>query len=361
MADDSLRVLVVDDSALYRQLVKNVLRDCRDVNVVGVAKGGEEALQLIDELAPDLLTLDVRMPGMDGIEVLRELKRRRCPAKALMLSGLTAAGAKVTTDALLEGAFDFILKPSGPDAAANRHALSLALVEKIEALRLGGGVRTGRSPRPKPAALPSRSGDHDVIESTDRFAVVLIGTSTGGPIALREVLPAFPADFPLPVLVVQHMPAQYTHSLAERLNEASPLEVVEGCDGMSLEAGWAYIAPGGRHMKVHMRAGKPTLHITDDAPENSCRPAVDVLFRSAAEVFGGKAIAVIMTGMGRDGVEGCRLLKQQGAFIIAEHPDTCVVYGMPKAVIEEHLADRVIPRDAIATNVVRRVKRRPEA
>jgi two-component system chemotaxis response regulator CheB len=188
---------------------------------------------------------------------------------------------------------------------------------------------------------------------------VLIGTSTGGPIALRQVLPAFPEDFPLPVLVVQHMPAQYTHSLAERLNEASPLEVVEGCDGMALEPGWAYIAPGGRHMKVSLRAGKPIVQITDDSPENSCRPAVDVLFRSAAEVFGGKVIAVIMTGMGRDGVEGCRLLKQKGGFIIAEHSDTCVVYGMPKAVIEERLADSVIPLDAIATNVVRRVKRRP--
>ena len=347
---DALRILVVDDSALYRQLVKNVLRDCAGVEVVGVAKSGEEALQLVGELAPDLLTLDVRMPGMDGIEVLRELRRRRSPAKALMLSSLTAAGAKVTTDALLEGAFDFILKPSSADAAANRRTLHDALAEKIEALRCSGGARTSR-------AKASR-GDAELIQPSDRFEAVLIGTSTGGPIALREVLPAFPEDFPLPVLVVQHMPAQYTHSLAERLNETSPLEVVEACDGMTLEAGWAYIAPGGRHMKVLRRAGKPILQITDEPQENGCRPAVDVLFRSAALVFGGKVIAVIMTGMGRDGVEGCRLLKQQGAFVIAEHADTCVVYGMPKAVIDERLADSVVPLDRIATNVVRRVKRR---
>jgi two-component system chemotaxis response regulator CheB len=347
---DSLRILVVDDSALYRQLVKNVLRDCADVEVVGVAKGGEEALQLVDKLAPDLLTLDVRMPGMDGIEVLRELRRRRCPAKALMLSSLTASGAQVTTDALLEGAFDFILKPSSSDATANRQALHLALVEKIAALRCRGG--------PRATVEPPCSGAAEGIQPTDRFEAVLIGTSTGGPVALRTVLPALPEDFPLPVLVVQHMPAQYTHSLAQRLNETSALEVVEGCDGMTLEPGWAYIAPGGRHMKVKARAGRTILQITDEPPENCCRPSVDLLFRSAAAVFGGKVLAIIMTGMGRDGVEGCRQLKQQGALILAEHPDTCVVYGMPKAVVEERLADDVVPLDRMATQVLRCVKRR---
>ena len=354
MADALLRILVVDDSALYRQLVKNVLRDCPNVEVAGVAKSGEEALELVNALKPDLLTLDVRMPGMDGIEVLRELRRRRSPTKALMLSSLTASGAKVTTDALLEGAFDFILKPSSHDAAVNRRVLFETLAEKIEAFRLSGVAARTRGP------LAWRGGDSEVIQPSERFEAVLIGTSTGGPIALREVLPAFPEDFPLPVLVVQHMPAQYTHSLAVRLNEASPLEVVEGCDGMTLEAGWAYIAPGGRHMKVSVHAGKPILQVSDDPPENGCRPSVDVLFRSAAAVFGGKVIAVIMTGMGRDGVEGCRLLKQHGAFVIAEHPDTCVVYGMPKAVVEEHLADCTVPLDRIASNVIQRAKRRTE-
>jgi two-component system, chemotaxis family, protein-glutamate methylesterase/glutaminase len=359
---DAVRILVVDDSALYRQLVKNVLRDCADVEVVGVAKGGEEALELVNALAPDLLTLDVRMPGMDGIEVLRELRRRRSPVKALMLSSLTANGAKVTTDALLEGAFDFILKPSSFDAAANRRALHEALAEKIDALRLSRGQQTGGDRQLAAACqLSAERGETEAIQPTDRFEAVLIGTSTGGPVALRAVLPAFPEDFPLPVLVVQHMPAQYTHSLAERLNEISPLEVVEGCDGMIPEAGWAYIAPGGRHMKVIQRAGKPVLKITDDPLENGCRPSVDVLFRSAVEAFSGKVIAVIMTGMGRDGVEGCRLLKPQGAFIIAEHADTCVVYGMPKAVVEERLVDCVVPLNRIAGSVVRRVKRRPGA
>ena len=181
-----------------------------NVEVVGIAKSGEEALDLVAELTPDLLTLDVRMPGMDGIEVLRELRRRRSPAKALMLSSLTASGAKVTTDALLEGAFDFILKPSSLDAAANRNNLFEELAEKIEALRLSGtAARSGNlaatSGTDRPLAA-KRGGDFELIQASDRFDAVLIGTSTGGPIALREVLPAFPEDFPLPVLVVQHMP-----------------------------------------------------------------------------------------------------------------------------------------------------------
>lgn len=353
-----LRVLIVDDSALYRQHVKNVLRDCAGVEVVGVARGGEEALKLVDELRPDLLTLDVQMPGMDGIEVLRELRRRRAKTKALMLSSLTATGAKVTTDALLEGAFDFILKPASADAGSNRQALHQALQEKIEAVRAAAPAGPAAT-RPRTESASTRQNDIDAIQPEDRFQAVVIGTSTGGPVALRHVLPAFPEDFPLPIFIVQHMPAQYTHTLAERLNEASPLEVVEACSGMTPEAGWAYIAPGGRHLRVTQRAGRPVLQINDDPPENGCRPAADVLFRSAAEVYGGNVIAIIMTGMGRDGLESCRLLKQKGALIIAEHADTCVVYGMPKAVIDEQLADRVLPLDRIAPHVMRRVRRRP--
>ncbi|HZZ80286.1 MAG TPA: chemotaxis response regulator protein-glutamate methylesterase [Gemmataceae bacterium] len=342
-----LRVLVVDDSALYRQLLRNVLRDIPNVECVGAAKGGTEALEMVDTLKPDLLTLDVRMPDIDGIEVLRELRKRRSSAKALMVSSLTASGAQVTTDALLEGAFDFILKPAGGDACVNRQALHAALVEKIDAMRPSVDVKM---------AKPARSNS-ELIQPSARFEAVVIGTSTGGPVALREVLPAFPEDFPLPILIVQHMPAQYTHSLAERLNQMSPLEVVEACDGMTLEAGWAYLAPGGRHMKVARRAGKPVIQICDDAPEHGCRPAVDVLFRSVADALAGKVIAVVLTGMGRDGLEGCRQLKQRGAFVIAEHADSCVVYGMPKAVANEGLADCVVPLDQIASNIVRRVKR----
>jgi len=358
LPNDAIRVLIVDDSALYRQLLRNVLRDIADVEVVGTASSGQEALARVGPLAADLLTLDVRMPGGDGIEVLRELKRLRSPARAIMVSSLTASGAQVTTDALLEGAFDFILKPAGPDAEANRAALRSALREKISAFRdnLSGRDRHAAPVSPGPldraAPLVSSSAAESVDWADDvlptECQAVLIGTSTGGPVALREILPQLPGDLAVPVLIVQHMPAQYTHSLAERLNQGSQLEVVEACDGMTLEPGFAFVAPGGRHMKIAVRNGRNVIRITDDPPENSCRPSVDYLFRAAAEVFEGKVVAVILTGMGRDGTEGCRELKRKGAFVIAQHPDGCIVYGMPKSVVEERLADRVVPLESIA-------------
>jgi two-component system chemotaxis response regulator CheB len=351
VSGDILRILVVDDSALYRQLIQNVLREVPGVQVVGMAKSGQEALSQVEELAPDLLTLDVRMPGGDGIHVLHELKKRRSKTKAIMVSSLTANGAQVTMDALLEGAFDFILKPGGPDAAANRQALLDALSEKIriyrdsQARRAGG--RSPVSPRQAPAEpkTPMRS-------PTSGCDAVVIGTSTGGPVALREVLGQLPGDLPVPVLIVQHMPAQYTNSLAQRLNERSQLEVVEACDGMTLEPGWAFLAPGGKHMKVTPRRPRSRIQITDDPPELSCRPSADYLFRSVAEAFGGRVLAVVMTGMGRDGMEGCRLLKASGATVFAQHPDGCIVFGMPKAVIDEELADRVVPLQELAAAIM---------
>ena len=370
MAEDSLRILVVDDSALYCQLVKNVLREVPDVDVVGTARNGQEALDQLDELAPELMTLDVRMPGRDGIDVLRELKKRRSRTRAIMLSSLTANGAQTTTDALMEGAFDFIHKPGGSDAAANRQALLEALREKIAIFRDSRNARAAlRRPDPPvnpPIATGPRRPPRAVRPATalaeqraSPVEAVLIGTSTGGPVALREVLTLLPADLPVPVLIVQHMPAQYTHSLAQRLNEASPLEVVEACDGMTLEPGWAFLAPGGRQMKLVRRGNRHRIQITDDPPENSCRPSVDYLFRSVAEVFGGKVVAVVMTGMGRDGVEGCRELKRRGAHVIAQHPDGCIVYGMPKAVVEEQLADQIVPLGEIAGAVLERLDPEP--
>jgi two-component system chemotaxis response regulator CheB len=345
-ADPVMRVLVVDDSALYRQLVRNVLREVPGVEVVGMAASGDEALEQLDALTPDLLTLDVNMPGRNGIEVLRAMRRRRSPARAIMLSGLTAEGAQVTTDALLEGAFDFILKPSGADALANRRALLEALTEKIRTFR-------DSCTRPRVAAAPIRRAP--TVPVTIHYEAVVIATSTGGPIALREVLPKFPGDFPVPVLIVQHMPPQYTHSLAQRLNEASQIEVVEAADGMTLEPGWAFLAPGGRQMRIAVRRGRRSIEITDDPPENSCRPSADYLFRSVAAEFGGRVLAVVLTGMGRDGLEGCRVLKSHGASVIAQHSEGCSVFGMPKAVIDDNIADHVLPLHEIADFLNRRL------
>lgn len=361
MAADPLRILVVDDSALYRQLVRNVLRDVPGVEVVGAAKSGEEAIDLIGQLDPDLITLDVRMPGKDGIEVLRDIKRKRLRTKAIMLSGLTAQGAQVTTDALLEGAFDFILKPAGADADANRRVLLAALIEKIQAFRDGRVVqgparRTATALAGLDLKAPTAKSPITSVQSAARD-VVVIGTSTGGPVALREIIPQIPGSFPVPILIVQHMPPQYTHSLAQRLNEASEIEVVEACDGMDLEPGWAFIAPGGRQMKIQARGARQQIRITDDPPEQGVRPSVDYLFRSAAEVFVGRVVAVMLTGMGRDGVDGCRELKRRGALVISQHPEGCIVYGMPKAVAEEGLADKIVPLDNMGAEIIASIRR----
>lgn len=354
MAEERLRILVVDDSALYCQLLRNVLREVPGIEVVGAARSGPQALEMAGELDPDLMTLDVRMPGGDGLTVLRELRKRRSRTRAIMVSSFTATGAQVTTDALMEGAFDFIQKPGGADVAANRRLLQESLAEKIAIFRAS---RKGGTQRDAPSmAAPGRASTRSELP-VKRCEAVLIGTSTGGPAALREVLTQLPADLPVPVLIVQHMPADYTHSLAERLNEISPLEVVEACDGMQLEPGWAFLAPGGRQMKILRRGNRTRIHITDDPPENSCRPSVDYLFRSAIDTLGGNVVAVVMTGMGRDGTEGCRGLKRRGAYVIAQHPDGCVVFGMPKSVIEEQLADEVVPLNQIAAAVLRQVVR----
>jgi two-component system chemotaxis response regulator CheB len=349
------RLLIVDDSALYRQTISNVLREAPDVAVVGLAKDGVDALEKIEALDPDLLTLDVQMPDMDGIGVLREINRRELRPKAIMVSSLTSEGADVTTEALLEGAFDFILKPSGGDPTENRKRLRDALDEKITAFRQGHRwrVQAGRRERSAPAPV---APEGDLPPPADVVCrAVLVGTSTGGPAALKVVLHQLPADFPVPVLIVQHMPPEYTRSLAARLDDLCPLKITEGHDGAEVAPGSAVIAPGGRQMKVLRANGALRVRVTDDPPENGCRPAVDYLFRSAVEAFDGQVLGVIMTGMGRDGVRSCELLKSRGGAVFAQHEDGCTVYGMPKAVVDEGLADRIVPLERMGPMVVRQV------
>ena len=349
------KILVVDDSALYRTSIQNVLRDVDHVKVVGTAKNGVEALEKIDKLQPDLLTLDVQMPDMDGIEVLNEIKRRKLKSKAIMVSSYTSQGAQVTTDALMQGAFDFILKPTGTDSLVNRQNLKNALEQKIVAFRDSDESRQCQSSLPDIVS----SADDDslaVLAATNACRAVIIGTSTGGPEALRIILPKLPKNLPVPILVVQHMPAKYTHSLAKRLNQICELDVVEGEQGMEAIAGQIVIAPGGRQMKMAIESEKMLLRITDDPAENGVRPCVDYLLRSAVTELDGNALAVILTGMGRDGREGCRLLKAQGGFVFAQSQQQCVVYGMPKSVIVAGLADRILPLGRIAPGIVRHVK-----
>ncbi len=361
--DEPTRILVVDDSALYRQTISNVLHQQSDIRVVGKARNGVEALEKIADLDPDLLTLDVQMPDMDGITLLREINRRRLRAKAIMVSSFTSEGAQVTTEALLEGAFDFVLKPATGDATENRRVLGEALREKITAFRFSRGGRPGRAAGP--ARPVARVSPGEVAEraprATSSCRVVVIGTSTGGPVALKTVLVKLPSTLSVPVLIVQHMPPKYTESLANRLNQLSELTVREAVDGTEVEKGTAVIAPGGQHVKLERRNARVYLRLTNDPPENGCRPAVDYLLRSAADVYHGDGLAVIMTGMGRDGTRGCAELKEKGGYVFAQHEDGCVVYGMPKSVIQAGLADRVLPLGKIAAAIVRHVKRSQRA
>jgi two-component system chemotaxis response regulator CheB len=361
--DHPLRVLIVDDTVTYRKIVADVLRGCPDVEVVGTAANGKIALQRLDQQVADLLVLDLEMPEMNGQAVLEELRRRNSPTGAIMLSAFTAQGAKATLAALETGAFDFVLKPSGTSMEANLEHLRRELRGKLAAyarhhnvkqilnggnsILRGNGV-TVAGPAPAPQISVPRPGSPQVVA---------LGISTGGPKALTEMVPQLPANLPVPLLIVQHMPPVFTRSLADDLNGRTPLAVREAVDGQPVRGGEVWIAPGGRQMKVQRQNDQVVLRITDDPPENSCRPSVDYLFRSVAEVYGGRAVGVIMTGMGNDGSLGCRRLKHCGASIIAQDAATCVVFGMPREPIEKGIADVVAPLGRIAAEIAQLTRR----
>ena len=343
-----LKVLVVDDSALFRTLLSNVLRGIPNCEVIGTASTGQSALQKIIELQPDLVTLDMEMPEMDGMGVLQELKRRRIRSKVIIVSRFTSAGAQITTDALLQGAFDFVLKPSSKDPSANRAELQESLSDKIAAIRENTGNDSGSTPVPPPSPVKTepRRG------RTTKCEAVIIGCSTGGPDALGQVVPYLDPEFPVPVIIVQHMPEGFTGSLAKRLDEASEVNVVEASDGLVLKKRQAVVARGGRHLKLERRGvSQVVLRLTEDSHEHNCRPAVDYTLRSAVEVFDGQLLTVILTGMGRDGTEGCRLVREHGGEVIAQDADGCVVFGMPKAVINAGQADSIVPLPQIAATI----------
>jgi two-component system, chemotaxis family, protein-glutamate methylesterase/glutaminase len=357
----NVRVLVVDDTAFYRKVLRDVLSTIEGVEVVGTSSNGRLALQQAEVLRPDLMTLDLEMPEMNGIDVLKTLKRLSSPIRAIMVSSLTEVGANTTIEALQEGAFDFIVKPLAASSDEGSRLLREALVTRIAAF-----VQTSRLHRvpsvmmsklktltPTSIAAISTSVAPDVPWTCE---AVGIGISTGGPEALRQVIPLLPADLPVPVFIVQHMPAVFTKSLANSLDGVSVLKVVEAEHGMIARAGTVYIAPGGRQMGIACQAGRVAVQLTDDPPENSCQPAVDYLFRSMARVYRRNCLGVIMTGMGHDGSEGCRLLHRLGARIIAQDAATCVVFGMPRLPIQEGLTEEILPLPNIAGAIDRRAR-----
>jgi len=369
-----LKVLIADDSILFRRVIAEALGSLPNVEVVGTVPNGKLALQRVRELRPDLLTLDMEMPEIDGLGVLDALRKAGETVAVIVVSALTRQGGRLTMRALEKGAFDFITKPDTVSSEESREAIRKELAPRIRALTQRLEIRNilrnkpaapVNGPTGKPADGPTgKSGSLDEISGRmSRLAafakpeVVLIGVSTGGPNALARILPEIPGNIGVPLLIVQHMPPVFTQSLAESLSPKCAVRVRESSDGEMIEPNIAYIAPGGRHMRlVTGLEGRKMVQITDDPPENNCKPAVDYLFRSVANNFPGRAMAVILTGMGSDGVLGLRLLKRHPCYVIAQDEATCVVFGMPKAAVEAGVTDSVLPLEAIAARITSTVR-----
>ncbi len=352
------RILIVDDSAVMRSLLRAVISTDAGLEVAGTAADGESALSAIETLHPDLVLLDVEMPVMDGLVTLKKLRARGHRIPVIMCSSLTQRGAKVTIEALACGASDYVAKPAGqPSREAAMQTLSQDLFPKIHALTMhlqSALPDTARAP------LLAHMAPFTAQPITSIPTALAIGVSTGGPAALDILLPELPANFPLPVLIVQHMPELFTRLLAERLNGRCPLQVHEGIEGEPVLAGSVYIARGNWHMEVQpgARIGLPaTLHLNQGALENHCRPAVDALFRSAAAVYGPGVLAVVLTGMGSDGLSGARLIRQHGGSVLAQDQASSVVWGMPGAVSIAGLAQKILPLNAIVGEILRLVSR----
>ena len=356
----STRVLVVDDTALFRRIVSDALTGLPGVEVVGTAANGRMALARMAALQPDLVTLDIEMPELNGIEVLEAMGPAGLKAGAIVLSSLTTRGGEMTVRALELGAFDFLTKPDRGSAADNLAHLRTALQPMIRAFERRRDVRAmlGRTSPPPPVRPAPAIRDTPAVRAPRTASpIVLIGVSTGGPAALATVLPALPRDLNAPVLIVQHMPALFTAPLAASLGRKCALHVSEGRDGEIAQSNCVYVAPGGTQMSVAPGPkGEPLLRITDDPPENGCKPSVDYLFRSVALQFPGRAVAAILTGMGNDGTAGLRLLKRAGCRSIAQDESSCVVFGMPKEAIAAGVVDTVAPLDGIAAAIVRAVR-----
>jgi len=351
-----IRVMVVDDSVVIRRLVTHALEQDPSLEVVGTASNGSIGLARIPQFSPDLITLDIEMPEMDGLEMLRRLRQTYKDVRVIMFSTLTERGAASTMEALSLGADDYVTKASNAGSLDRSMAsLRSELIPRIkqfftlEAEPGHGPARTAGVLKPYPLAFPRAGSQPSTCPK-----VVAIGVSTGGPNALGAIIPAFPADFPLPILIVQHMPPVFTRLLAERLQATSKLNVAEATEGAAVEPGKVLIAPGDFHMRVQKNGFKTTVRLDQSPPENSCRPAVDVLFRSVDQVYGPAAISVILTGMGYDGLRGVEALKASGACVIAQDEASSVVWGMPGAVVNAGLADAVVSLDRVVPEILRR-------
>ena len=343
MTQPKVRVLVVDDSVVVRLLVAQALHANPALELAGVANNGVHAIAKVEELDPDVVVLDVEMPEMDGLTALKAIRAKHRKLPVVMFSTLTSRGASATIDALTFGASDYVTKPSTSNREESLQVLREELLPRLVALGSKGHERVRPTP-PRP-----RSTASDPVEA------VLVGVSTGGPNALVTLLEGLPADLAVPVLIVQHMPPTFTNMLAQRLDKVSGLDVREAVAGELLAPGQVRIAPGGLHLTVARRPDGIITTTNEDPPVNSCRPAVDVLFSAAARVYGAATLAVVMTGMGQDGLAGSRAVKAAGGQVIVQDAETSVVWGMPRFVAEEGLAEAVLPLEHLAGEITHRV------
>ncbi|NBO91509.1 MAG: chemotaxis response regulator protein-glutamate methylesterase [Planctomycetia bacterium] len=346
-----IRVMVVDDSVVIRRQVTDELALDPAIEVICAAHNGKQALIRLEQLTPDLVILDIEMPEMDGLTALVEIRKKYPRLPVIMFSSLTERGAVATLDALARGASSYFPKPSTGGVDESRRIIRERLVPEIKALVRPPASATLTNPNPFP-----RQAEVARPITSARVQAVLIGSSTGGPNALSQVFASFPADLSVPVLIAQHMPPMFTKMLAARLTSERAIKVHEAMAGMTVQPGQAYIAPGDYHLTV-VRDGAQVKTALNQGPlENSCRPAVDVLFRSAASIYGAGCLAVILTGMGQDGLRGCEAVHATGGQVIAQDEASSVVWGMPGFVARSGIASRILPLDAIGMEIVRRVR-----
>jgi two-component system chemotaxis response regulator CheB len=353
------RVMIVDDAAVFRRVVAEELSKDPTLEVVATAANGRIALARMLQVKPDIVILDVEMPELDGIATLAELRKTYPRLPVIMFSALTERGAEATLNALALGASDYFTKPASSEGLdASLAVIREQLIPEIKALcQPKSGWHEGAKTFPSAglkACHPAEAGKTQPRQPAD-VQVLAMASSTGGPNALAEVFRGLPAEFPVPIVMVQHMPPMFTRLLAERLSHEFPLRFQEAATGCTLQAGQAWIAPGNYHMEVVPSGTQVRVQLHQEAPENSCRPAADVLLRSVARVFGPHALAVVLTGMGQDGLRGCEAIHEAGGQILAQDEATSVVWGMPGYVARAGLADRVLPLSAIAKEIMERV------
>jgi two-component system chemotaxis response regulator CheB len=339
-----IKVLVVDDSALMRKIISDMINSEEDMEAVDIARNGQDMFDKISKHNPNVITLDVEMPVMDGITALKEIKKRRLNIPVIMLSSVSVKGTALTMECLETGAFDFVSKPSG-SISLDINKVKIELIEKIRMAYERENTITAVIERSKP----------ELKSLTNKIEAVVIGASTGGPKALYSVITALPEKLSVPVFIVQHMPVGFTKAFADRLNSNSKIKVVEASDGEIVEKDVVYIAPGGYHMEVQ---SDRKIHLNTDPSIWGVRPAVDKLFISAAKVYGSHLLSVVLTGMGKDGAQGTVEIKKNGGITISEHKSTCTIYGMPKATYETGMVDLVVPLDEVSTQIIKIVGRR---